>query len=99
MHTGLDFHAEKALIGLFDLVRLRIPIPFRVLGGTRRINQGSVQNRALAHRQDFLAKVAIKDLFTKSVLLLQGAEGDDHGLIKDSVANQLFDGNPLMVGI
>ena len=61
-------------------------------GGTRRGDQGGVDDRALAHRHAFLTEVGsdgLKDLLTQLVLLKQVAEGEDRGLIRDPIADQL----------
>ena len=61
------------LVTFRGLVHVRIPLPFFVFGGTRRGDQGGVHARALAHRHAFLIE----------------AEGEDRGLIRDPVADQL----------
>jgi hypothetical protein len=51
-----------------------------------------MRDRLLAHRHDFLAEVGfngLKNMLTQSVLLKQVAEGEDRGLIRDSITDQL----------
>jgi hypothetical protein len=100
VHTCVDFHAVGAafreagvpLVAFLGLVHLRIPLPFFVLGGTRRGDEGGIDDRALAHRHAFLTEVGfvgLKDLLAQLVLLKQMAEGQDRRFIWNPVADQL----------
>ena len=88
----MDLHPEIPLVAFLGLVHLRIPLPCFVLGGAGRRDQGGIHDRALAHRHAPSAEVGfdrLKDLLAQIVLLQQVAEGQDRGLIRDPVADQL----------
>jgi len=88
----MDLHAEIPLVALLGLVHLRIPLPFLVLGRTGRRDQGGIHNRPLPHRHTPLAELdldGLKNLLAQLVLLQQVAEGEDRGLIRDPIADQL----------
>ncbi len=88
----MDFHPVVPLAALLGLVHLRIPLPLFVLGGAGRCNQGGIHDRALAHRHAPSAEMGIdrlKDLLAQLVLLKQVPEGQDRGLVLDSVTDQI----------
>ena len=88
----MDFHPVVPLIALLGLVHLRIPLPLFVFGGAGRSDQGGIDDRALTHRHAPCAEVSfngLKDLLAQLVLLQQVAEGQDRGLIRDPVTDQL----------
>jgi hypothetical protein len=63
-----------------------------VLGRAGRSDQGGIHDRALAHRHAPSAEVGfdrLKNLLAQIVLLQQVAEGQDRGLSRDPVADQL----------
>jgi hypothetical protein len=74
------------------VVHLRIPLPLFVLGGAGRGDQGGIHDRALAHRHAPCAEVGfddLKDLLAQRVFILLVAEGQDRGLIRELVTDQL----------
>ena len=88
----MDFHTAVPLVVLLDLVHFRIPLPFSVFGGTERGDQGGLDDRALAHRHDFLIEMgfdSLKDLLAQLVLIQQVTKGEDRGLIRDPDTYQL----------
>ncbi len=73
---------------LHGLVYLWIPLPFLVLVGTERCDQGGIHDRALGHRHRSLAEmgfVGLKNLLAQLVLLQQVAEGQNRSLIGDQL--------------
>jgi len=81
-------------------VHLGIALPFFVFGGAGCLDQGGVDDGALAHRHAPCAEVGFDclidevfceavDLLAKIVLLPQMAVGQDRRLIRDPVADQL----------
>ncbi len=62
------------------------------LGAQIKLESG-VHDRALAHRHATLTEVVrddgLKNLLTQPMLLLQVAEGEDLGLFRDPVTDQL----------
>ena len=90
--AGLRLHAEIPLVALLGLVHLRIPLPLFVLCGAGRRDQGGIHDRALPHRHAPSAEVSLdglKDFLPQLVLLQQVAKGQDCGLIRDPVTDQL----------
>jgi len=70
-------------------------------GGTGRGDQGGINDRVLPHRHAPFAEVSLddlKDLLSQAVLLEQVAEGQNRGLVRNPVADQIDAGKRLMVG-
>lgn len=59
LSVGADmrFHAEEVLVSLLRLMHLRIALAFFVLGRAGRVDDGGVDNRALAQRQALVSQV------------------------------------------
>lgn len=90
--ADMDFHSVVSLVALLGLVPLKIPLPLAVLGGAGRCNQGGIHDRALAHRHAPCAQVSIdgrKDLLAQAMLLQQVAKGENRGLIRDPITDQI----------
>ena len=88
----MDFHSEIPLVGLLGLVHFRIQLPPIVFGGTGRGDQGGDKDRALWQRHAFLIEMGFdgfKNLLAQPMLLKQVARGQDRGLIRDPVVDQL----------
>ena len=73
-------------------MHLLIPLPFLVLGGAGSSDQGGIDDCALFHGHAALLEMSfhrLEDLLTEVIFLKQVPEGQDRGLIWDSVADQV----------
>ncbi len=97
VHVRMDLYPEIPLVAFLGLVHLGIALPISVFGEARCSDQGGVHDHALVHRHAFLTEVGFKgfkNLLTELVLSQQVAEGEDRGLIRDPIADQLDAGKP-----
>ena len=88
----MSLNSEIPLVALLGLVHVRIPLPVFVLGGAGRRDQGGIDDRALSHRHPLFAEVSLdglKDLLSQAVLLKKVPVGQDRGLIRDQVADEI----------
>jgi len=95
--ADMDLHPEILLVALLDLVHLWIALLLFVFGGAGGGDQGGIDDRALPHRHSPCAEAGfddLKDLLAQMVLLKQVAEGQDRGLIRDPVTDQIDAGKP-----
>ena len=83
---GVDvrLHAEVQLVSLRRLVHFRVTLAVLILGRTRRMDQRSIYDDALAQRQTPVAQVTIdhrQNPGRQLVLLQQATEIDDGGFV------------------
>ena len=85
----------EPLVALFRLVHLRIPLPFLVLGGTGRCDEGCIDVCALPLRHAPRTEVGLdgfKNLLPQAMLLQQMAKGQDRRFIRNPIADQIDTG-------
>ena len=91
-HASVEFYTKVPLVDFLGLVHFRIPLPLFVLGGAGCCDRSGIDDRALTHRHAPIGQERFdgdKNLLTLPMLLKQMAEGEDRGLVRDLIADQL----------
>src|SRR5690606_32722105 len=91
IHTNVRLHAEKPLISFPGLMHLGITLTILILGRTRRMDDGRVDDGAMTQHQSVLTQVAVDDLEQRrghAVALKETTKIEDSGFVRNSVQVQ-----------
>lgn len=87
----MRLHAKEVLVAFFRLMHLGIALAVPVLGRTGRVNDGGIDNGALAQRQAFVSQVIVdgfQNARRQLVLLQQVPEIHDRRVFGDRSAER-----------
>lgn len=85
IHGDMGFHAEMPLVAFLGLTHLRIPLTILVLGGTGRINEGGVNDRASPEHEPLGCECGVnhqQHLCCQLMLFKEVAEAQQGALIR-----------------